>query len=384
MENLTRQNAVEDHYFARNIDNCIAYLIKKRQEGKSVWVEFNGKRLYSCDATENGIYLQMYGRTKEEYGREEEDVLSEENNLKQKRRANMPDWLKQGENLVYPEKAREWERVVTARVNDMHSSGNDLQYAITAMQMLESGSSFEDVNKYMDSLNSLGGNRTMLENIILSFSKKGPDFYEYMRKGDIDRNTSNMIGTIRSQNKEYENNEILTKRVPEWKKRATSLVYPEKLDEWEKVTTPGSANSAKSEEVELALGAMELLNQGKDFEEVKKYIETNSSSEEEIESVAKIVLGFSQTGPEYYETVRPGESTELVEQLKKINSSLAKKHEKSEPAVVRKQDSKPNPRREELSILAAEKKKLESELEIINAQLDEVKEQEEKDATAKE
>ena len=376
METLTRENAVKDDYFATDLDKCIAYLIKCRQEGKSVWVEFSGKKLYSCDATVDSIYMQVLGRTKEEFERDEQEFFAGLAKKKARKKKEIddvkPEWIDAGIKLIYPERITEWERFVEISANGLYE-GSDLASAITAMEMLDSGTSFENVDSYIKGLNTSGGSATMIENIILNFSKKGPEFFEYLQGGPekIDEDTSKMIDKIRKQNREYEINEILTTRGPEWRKKAASLIYPERMEEWERIMRLRVGEKFRGADLDLALGAMELLDKGVSFDNVEKYIEDKSKTMTGASMAENIVLNFSKKGPEFFESVRPEDARDLVAQLKDINSKLAQRHkaDKSKPEKAR------NPK-EELTSLAAQKRSLEEEFKRLEAVLRDARKQE--------
>lgn len=184
MENLTRENAVEVKFNGRTLDECIDSLIKYRQEGKSVYIDYNGQKLYSCDATVNNIYTQLFGKTREEYERDEQEFLAglEQKKVEPKEQTekSISEWVEAGQKLIYPEKTSQWEKMVGIRANDT-SGENDLGFAITAMEMLNGGTSFENVRSYINGLNTSKGTLSMIESTILNFSKKGPDFFEFMR-----------------------------------------------------------------------------------------------------------------------------------------------------------------------------------------------------------
>lgn len=373
MENLTRENAVKDDYFALDLDSCIDYLIKCRQQGKSVWVEFSGQRLYSCDATVNNIYMQVLGKTKEEFEKDEKEFFEGVDSKKAERSAELEnkksDWLNAGSKLIYPERLNEWKKCVDISIDGLYE-GSELANAITVMEMLNAGTSFENVKSYLNGLNTSGGSASMIQNIILNFSKKGPDFFEYMKGGSeqIDENTRRMIERIRTQNREYETNEILKNRAPEWRKKAASLVYPERMEEWERVMKQRVGERFKGAELDLALGAMELLDKGLSFEKVERYIEDKSRTITGASMAENIVLNFSKRGPDFFESVRPNDAKELVAQLRDVNAKLAERHKK-EPEMERNPIS-------ELTTLAAQKRSLEAELNSVEAKLSEAKKRE--------
>lgn len=182
-----------------------------------------------------------------------------------------------------------------------------------------------------------------------------------------------MIKTIRSQNKEYATNEILTLKAPEWAKRASSLIYPERMSEWERVVKMRAGEKENGAELEMALGAMELLDKGVDFEKVEKYIEDKSTSASGASMAENIVLNFSKRGPDFFQSIRPNDAIDLVAQLRDINARLAERHKNDHS----KENKAVNPK-EELVALATQKRSLETELQRLETQLSAAKEQEDK------
>lgn len=381
MENLTRENAVKDDFFVGDIDSCIDYLTKCRQEGKSVWIEFRGQKLYSCDATVNGIYMQVFGKTKEEFEQDEKEFFEGLQKKKTKERSELaekkPEWIEAGSKLIYPERMKEWEKCVDISMNGLYE-GSELVNAITVMEMLNSGTSFENVQIYLKGLKTSGSSASVIENIILNFSKKGPEFFEYMRGGPekIDENTRAMIEKIRGENREYEANEIITARGPEWRKKAASFIYPERMEEWERIMRLRVKERFKGADLDLALSAMELLDKGLSFEKVEKYIEDKSKTISGASMAENIVLSFSKKGPDFFESVRPNDAKELVAQLRDINAKLAERHKNDKSK--QEEPKKGKTPREQLTSLAAQKRSLEAELESVEAELSDARKQEDK------
>lgn len=374
MENLTRANAVEDKSFLGDLDKCIDYLIKCRQEGKSIWIEFNGHKLYSCDATVNNVYVQMYGKTKAEVDREMQEEIDEYHKSREERKdrikENMPEWIEAGSQFIYPERLDEWKRCVERRSNDLYL-GSDLEFAITAMQMLENGAKFENVKNYLSGLDTSGGSHSKVESVILNFSKRGPEFYEFLRGGheNIDENTQGMISKLKDQNSQYKANEVLREHEEEWSERAAAFIYPEKTDEWKKCIQLSAKETFRGTEVEMALGAMELLNKGVEFSQVEKYLEDKSTSATQAAIAETIVLNFSKRGPEFFSSIRPGEKIDLVEQISRQNASLEEKHRNDQIENVGTSE-KTSPI-DELKSLAAEKKSLEKTLQSLESEISE-------------
>lgn len=63
-KNLKSAKKVE---FNGNIEALTEYLVKCRNRGESIYVEYEGHRFYSDDATIDNIYLKLYGMTKAKF-----------------------------------------------------------------------------------------------------------------------------------------------------------------------------------------------------------------------------------------------------------------------------------------------------------------------------
>lgn len=249
--------------------------------------------------------------------------------------------------------------------------GSDLEFAITAMQMLENNATFENVKNYLSGLDTSGGSHSKVESIILNFSKRGPEFYEFLRGGreNIDENTQEMISKLKEQNSQYKANEVLREHGEEWSKRAIAFIYPEKTDEWKKCIQLSAKEGFRGTEVEMALGAMELLNKGVEFSQVEKYLEDKSTSATQAAIAETIVLNFSKKGPEFFSSIRPGEKTDLVEQISRQNVSLEAKHRNDQ--IENRENSEKTSPIDELKSLAAEKRRLEETLQSIESKISE-------------
>lgn len=387
MDKLTRENAVEDKYWANNLDEAIEYLVKCRQEGKNIWIEFNGQRLYSNDATVDTIYMQMFGKTKQEFEQAHaaarDRVGKKLEELGKEIAEKKPEWIEKGKELIYPAKSKDWEKFIDIMSQSIDNVG-EMDLALDIMGQLEDGKSFEEIKQYIQNSSS-EISITMLENMALKFSKRGPDFFEFMRaeKGEdgqsqeLDPNTKKLIQEIRKQNEDFEIEQAIKARGPEWMKRAESLVYPEKMAEWKRCI---DTRANYGEELDMALGAMELLDQGASFEDVEKYIEDASTSLSGVKIAENLVLNFSKKGPDFFESIRPGEYQDLIATLRRENSDYEKKLSATQNQTSNGEQSQPGETEEsELEALLQEKRRLTQELADIEQELKDVNEQDKRD-----
>lgn len=108
---------------------------------------------------------------------------NEKESAKEKAQAikNIPNWIERGKVLIFPERYKEWEECVRLRTNDLYRGG-EIELALQIMEDLENGMSMEEAKEEFKRLtnecNSTGTFDTLIRNVVLCFSKKGPEFWE--------------------------------------------------------------------------------------------------------------------------------------------------------------------------------------------------------------
>ena len=75
MAELTRENAVKIDEWMGDIDTAVKRLTEYQKMGRSVYVNFNGHKLYSCDITLDGAYKEITGMTKAESIKAREEAI---------------------------------------------------------------------------------------------------------------------------------------------------------------------------------------------------------------------------------------------------------------------------------------------------------------------
>ncbi len=68
---MERTDAVLLQEYMGTLDRAIERLQELREQGQNVYIDFNGHKLYSCDASEEVVYQEMFGMSKKEH---EEDL----------------------------------------------------------------------------------------------------------------------------------------------------------------------------------------------------------------------------------------------------------------------------------------------------------------------
>ena len=192
-----------------DLDNVIVALLEYKSKNENVYVEFNGHKLYSLLDDIDSCYVKVTGKSRQEFKNEEEawreEYRKREAEEKTKARNNIKGWVEQGKDFVYPQKMKDWEKCVKARVEDLYH-GLDLVNAIQAMEALkQNDGDFATAKAIIDDANHSGASYGMVMNIIVNFSKYGPDFYEFMEPeySTMPQNKA-YLDKVRKENEAYE------------------------------------------------------------------------------------------------------------------------------------------------------------------------------------
>ena len=120
----------------------------------------------------------------------------------------IPGYIEEGKKYIYPERLENWKECVCNRVSDIYH-GSDLMNALEVMKALDEGKSLKEVGKIIDNWHS-GASFGMLCNVVVHFSKRGPEFYrEYydsykLAKGEEKQKHEDFLKKIEKENAEFE------------------------------------------------------------------------------------------------------------------------------------------------------------------------------------
>lgn len=196
-----KAEAVPYEGVVRDIDEMIELIEKYKAEGKNYSFEFHGKKFYSLLDDEESCYKEITGMAKKEYLEVEKKFFAEraDQNEKEEKeaKANIPAWVKEGEEMIYPQRCTEWESFVKDDAKGLYR-GNYVKDVVAIMRLLDSGAPFEQVR---DAFVKLDCNpHHMYE--ITKFSKKGPEFYRFVNK-QLTEETGEFLEKIEDENKEF-------------------------------------------------------------------------------------------------------------------------------------------------------------------------------------
>jgi len=73
---MNKKNATEVQVdIGSTIETAVNQLTQARMNGQNVYIEFNGHKLYSADVTMDSAYLEIVGKTKDQFDKDEAEWL---------------------------------------------------------------------------------------------------------------------------------------------------------------------------------------------------------------------------------------------------------------------------------------------------------------------
>ena len=285
--------------FGSDIDAAIKTLEEYRNAGKSVVIDFNGSKLYSCDFSIDSVYKDVLGMEKDEFDKfvEKADKEREERRARKEAEveAKIPGWIEKGKDITYPERLEEWERCVKARASDLYN-GIDLENAIEIMEKLESGAAIEEAEKIFEDANHSGFSAGMVRSIVFTFSRRGPEFYEKTNFGELSEENKKAVEDKKLENArlDKENDKKEKKSIDEMTKNLKiedlEGLTEEEILELDKKLTETLEDVTRKLEEEEKRGKLvkDILNKSKLIEQTNQKIEQLKQSRNEKNTSNKI------------------------------------------------------------------------------------------------
>lgn len=180
-----------------------------------------------------------------EYGETQFNV-EREKRIREYAEANMPEWLKAGEELVYPEKLDLWKkRLESSAKGEVH--GFDITNAIEIMKMLDSNVDVKDV---VETYKTKGAFGSYVTKLVLEFSKKGPEYMEQFMSAvgvELTPQMKEKLEALKTQNRQYAENELARNRAAKEDKTDELAKASSQLDELSTGNTGKDENQAVQE-----------------------------------------------------------------------------------------------------------------------------------------
>lgn len=174
----------EIEYYFGDIDGAVKKLIKHKERGELVFIEFNGKKLYSDVDDLDSAYLKITGKTKVECEEAEQKRQEEYREEERKHKEAIPqltkEWIEKG-NEILDEKYHElWASIVPTRLDDLYR-GMELKDSLDIIKELNAGSDFKTAKDIIENQGHSGMSFSLVCSMLKSFCDRGAEFVAYVR-----------------------------------------------------------------------------------------------------------------------------------------------------------------------------------------------------------
>lgn len=181
----TKNYMERDVIAGQSIDDCVNDLIILRKSGVLAKCNFNGIFLYSDSVTLDSAYLDITGKTKNEYNSLIREQREEYKRREKEHLEKIPEltieWIEKGKNILSEDKWNEWETIVPFRLSDLYE-GKELESCLKIIKKLNDNDSFDEVKDEIESQGHSGMSFGLVCSMVAHFHNDGSDFVEYMNK----------------------------------------------------------------------------------------------------------------------------------------------------------------------------------------------------------
>lgn len=174
----------EIQFYFGSINKAIEELQKYKEKGELVFLEFNGKKLYSDIDDVDSAYQKITGKTKAEFD-EEERIRNEEYEAEKKRHEeSIPEltkeWIENGEIVLDQKYHEKWARCVPIRLADLYR-GMELGMCLDIVKELNNGCTLEKSKEIVESQGHSGMSFGLICSMVKSFCDRGDEFVSFVR-----------------------------------------------------------------------------------------------------------------------------------------------------------------------------------------------------------
>ena len=170
------------------LERCVERLLEYKEKGELVKYNFNEHWLYSDTVTMDSAFLEVTGKTKADFDKEQEEWrenLRIEIELEEKAaQENIPNWIERGHKLLSEDKWEEWDKIVPIRAEDLYH-GMELDNTLQIQEILSneySEESFEKAKVCMEDHGHSGMSWSLVCAMIKEFCIHGEEFVMWLNK----------------------------------------------------------------------------------------------------------------------------------------------------------------------------------------------------------
>ena len=187
LENINNEYKEIKFYAGATLEVCINQLLKYNKLGIKAYGSFNGHIFYSDKVTMDSAYLEIHGKTKEEWDNEREQWRINEKKRREEFKKSIPSKIKYYEEiskgLIKESKLEEWYKIIPVRLNDLYE-GYDLDCTLSIAKILNKGNNlevFKEADELLNNQEHSGLSYSLLIRMVKDFCNNGEEFYKWLK-----------------------------------------------------------------------------------------------------------------------------------------------------------------------------------------------------------
>ena len=170
-EEIMKKAIESERTYFSCLDEVIFYLKSAKENGLNIYVEWNGRILYSLLDDEDSCYKKFTGLSKKDYQERVKEWKKKYENVKYKARLNKKnEFIERGKKVIYPQLHKSWEDYIEKNLNG-EFDGDEIESALETMEFLDNGGIAEQGMKMLEKFYQANGSFAKSINLFCSVDK---------------------------------------------------------------------------------------------------------------------------------------------------------------------------------------------------------------------
>lgn len=174
---------VDEYYeldYWGDLEGAVEKLLQWRDtyKNRKAKIEFNGHFLYSDTVTMDNAYLEVLGKSKEDWDKERKEWRANQRKRKEEHKRRIPqltkEWIEKGHKVLDKKFWKTWDKCVPIRLDDLYE-GMELGMCLDIITAINEKTLEEAVEVMKDQGHS-GMSWGLMKSMVKSFSDKGEEF----------------------------------------------------------------------------------------------------------------------------------------------------------------------------------------------------------------
>ncbi|WP_206459395.1 hypothetical protein [Anaerovorax sp. IOR16] len=172
-----------DFIIGNTIEQAVNELLYYKRQGILACGTFNGHVLYSDTVSMDSAYLEIIGKTKNQFELEQKERREKQEKAEQEFKEALPqyieNWKDKGRKILSEDKWEYWDKIVPIRANDLYH-GMELDNTLDIICSLKENN-FKEAKEKFDKQGHSGMSASLVFSMVREFYDDGDKFVEYMK-----------------------------------------------------------------------------------------------------------------------------------------------------------------------------------------------------------